>query len=280
MTLSLLARTRGILERYNLKPRKGLSQRFLIDEQVFLRLIEAAQIAPDDRILEIGAGLGFLTEALGQKANQVIALEIDAHLCGILLERFKSNEKIQTVCEDVLKFNPNKWFGNQKRKVIGNLPYHISGSILRWLLDHRTSFSEIYLTVQKEVAERIVAKPRSKAYGVLSILCQYFTAPEILFIVPNEAFFPPPKVESAFLKLIPQPDDWSPNHYVVPLVKQAFSQRRKTLLNNVKSWKLENKTEWETLFAGVGITGKERAEELPLETFVKISELLERRIGG
>lgn len=274
MILSLRTRTQAILEAHHLRLQKALSQHFLVDDHLFHEILKAVSVKKEDCILEIGAGIGLLTELLSEHANQMLALEVDKKLCAILKERFEFSQKVTVICQNVLKFDPAEIYKGTRMKCVGNLPYHLSGSILRWFLTHRACFSELYLMLQKEVAERIVAKPGTKSYGVLSLLYQYHSVPSLLFLIPPNAFLPRPKVDSAFLKVVFKDKAWAPNSLFIPLVKTAFSQRRKTLFNNLKSWKPDQDIPWKKIFALTGIQGNERAEQLSLETFVLLSDLI------
>jgi 16S rRNA (adenine1518-N6/adenine1519-N6)-dimethyltransferase len=272
--LSLLAQTRGILERYNLRAQKGLSQNFLVSESILKKILETVNPQKNETILEVGAGLGILTESLLKSGANVLALEIDPKLFEILKERLQAYNNLVLHCQNILKFSPGNQLGTQQAKGVGNLPYHLSGSILRWFLDNRNFFSGLFFMLQKEVAERIVSSSGSKTYGVLSVLCQAFTKPEICFFVPPEAFFPIPNVESAFLKMTPK-SNFPVNEIIFTrLVKQAFSQRRKTLYNNLKSWKILNEFEWKKILQSLDINEKIRGEALSIHAFIKIAEII------
>jgi len=274
MTLSLRARTIGLLERYQLRTQKRLSQNFLIDERVLQQLVASLEIHSSDSMLEVGPGPGFLTEILAENSSHLIAVEIDPDFCAVLEERFKDNPKTKIVCQSILSFDPKKHFKKTLYKAVGNLPYHLSGSILRWFLDHRQCFSDLYFMLQKEVGERITAKPGSKNYGVLSILCQYFTDPKILFEIQQQAFLPPPKVDSVFLKLTPKKQDDALAPVFVDVVKRAFTHRRKTIINNFKPWDIFPTEKWQEILTGAGISLSERSENLSVEVFIQLAALV------
>lgn len=272
--LSLRARTIGLLERYRLRTQKRLSQHFLIDDEIFQKLSESLKLSDADDILEVGAGPGFLTEAISEHVNHLTAVEIDENYCRILEDRFKDSPNVSIACQNILNFNR---FDSTLSKAIGNLPYHLSGSILRWFIDHRKHFSDLYFMLQKEVGERITANPGAKSYGVLSILSQYFTEPKILFHIPAAAFLPPPKVESVFLRMTPKSTDDALAPVFIEVVKRAFSQRRKIILNNFKSWNIFSQDEWNELLKKCDIPPKERSENLPVEAFVALAEQIQKK---
>lgn len=278
MQTSLYARTRAFLNDYQIHPSKRLSQNFLIDENIFAKIRVAVTHEKAECILELGAGLGFLTEALCESAASIIALELDQKLYQGLHERFQSKKNVRVLQGNILQFNPALYFQPGEGVALGNLPYHISGAILRWFLEHRQFFHDAYFMLQKEVADRILAKPGTKIYGVLSLLCQYYTETKFLFDVPAGAFFPTPKVDSAFIKMTPKPV--SENPLFVRLVKQAFHQRRKTIYNNLKSWNILTPEAWEALLMELKIEKRERAEKLSLETFVRMAGTLRKHSGA
>ncbi|MCL5056075.1 MAG: 16S rRNA (adenine(1518)-N(6)/adenine(1519)-N(6))-dimethyltransferase RsmA [Firmicutes bacterium] len=272
--MELYAKTIELLKTYQVKPKKGLSQNFLIDVQILNQIEKAVKIGKENSVLEIGAGLGFLTRILAEKAKQVAALEIDKDLYWILSQELKDCKNLTLLQKDILKFKMEDYVQGAKWIAAGNLPYHVSGGVLRWALDHQEHFKEFYFMLQKEVAERIAVKPGSKIYGVLSLLCQYFTAPEILFTVPKDSFLPKPQVDSAFVKMTVRPSKVTSNPFFVPLVKHSFAQRRKTIYNNLKSWGILKPEQWVKIFRDLNLHEKARAEEISLEIYIEMADLL------
>ena len=213
--------------------KKSLGQHFLKDGNMIRKIAESIPAQPDDKIIEIGPGAGALTEALLQHFTDVTAIEIDNRMADYLEEKFP---ELNLIRQDILKTD---WSGLTKSDkpvhVVGNLPYYITSQILFAILEHRSRLSSAILMMQKEVAERIVAVPRTKAYGILSVQTQLMSTPEILFDVPPQVFYPPPNVQSAVLKLT---FDKGPlacsDENLKTVVRMAFNQRRKKLSNALK----------------------------------------------
>ncbi len=272
--MNLYEQTVERLRTYNIKLRKGLSQNFLVNDQVLNQIGDSLLIGKEDLILEIGAGLGILTGVLLKKAKHVIAVEVDRELHRVLSQELKGCDNLTLLQKDILKFEPENYFIEKNWKAVGNLPYHLSGSILRWVLNHREHLNECYFMLQKEVAERICAAPGSKIYGVLSLLCQYFTRPEILFIVSKDSFLPKPVVDSAFIRMIVKPREISSSLLFPSLVKHSFAQRRKTIYNNLKSWQVQSPEQWRKMLQGLNLDEKLRAEEVSLDSYIKMADVL------
>lgn len=223
--------------------RPPLGQHFLTDHRVEHRILDALSLTPEDVVLEIGAGRGNMTALLAAQAGTVIAVELDPNLVTLLRQKFQSNPNVQVRESDILRVEIDsvaREAGRGKIKVYGNLPYYITSPTLMRLFQYHSSLREIIVMVQEEVAWRIAAKPGSSDYGLLSLTCQYYSAPVLLFSVGPKSFSPPPKVRSAVVRmpLNPQrevlgiaPEDESA---FWALVRRAFSQKRKTLFNNLK----------------------------------------------
>ncbi|MBF0473434.1 MAG: ribosomal RNA small subunit methyltransferase A [Nitrospirae bacterium] len=216
-----------------MKPKLG--QHFLFDQVILDKIIDAANINDDDTIIEIGPGPGTLTVKLLEKANRVVAIELDRLLHHKLVQRFQNNDKLQLILGDALKFD----FGSiGKFKVVSNIPYQITTPLIFKLLKNRDNLTSMTLTMQKEVADRIIAVPGSKAYGILSLTVQYHTQPLEIFSIPPEAFRPPPKVKSTVINFrilqTPSVEVSDPELYF-RIIKAAFNQRRKTIANTLKS---------------------------------------------
>jgi len=253
-------------------PRKRFGQNFLHDHNIIFNILSSLQAKPDQHWVEIGPGLGALTEPLLKIGMQLDVVELDRDLVALLKEKFKDSE-LKIHSGDALKFN----FGalvndNEKLRIIGNLPYNISTPLMFHLLDNAFCIDDMHFMLQKEVVDRICAVPGSKKYGRLSVMMQYHCATELLFDVPPESFEPAPKVMSAIVRLIPHQ---TPPVQVYDMVKlnrvvtQAFSQRRKTLRNSLKKIIDEN------AIIDLNIDPTSRAEVLTLDEFARLSNLLE-----
>jgi len=248
-------------------PKKHLGQNFLFDQSILLKIIRSADLSDNDTVVEIGPGPGRLTRLLAERVQKVIAIEIDPYLYNNLREELSALDNIDLVLGDALKF-PFEQLGHFK--VVANIPYYITTPIIFRLIAARTVLQSMTLTIQKEVAERIVARPGGKDYGVLSIGTQFYTAPELMFIIPKEAFRPVPKVDSAVIhmKMRKEPAVSVPNESVFfRVVKTAFSQRRKTLSNSLKSLSKDSKD----ILHRAGIDPQRRPETMDIEEFANLS---------
>ena len=247
------------------KARKRFGQNFLIDERIIERIIAAIAAKKEDAVLEIGPGQGALTLPLLEQLNQLHVIEIDRDLIARLQDM--NNDKLIIHQSDALKFDLTTLPENLR--VVGNLPYNISSPILFYLLDNRARVKDMTFMLQKEVVERMVAKHGSKTYGRLSVMMQAFFELELLFIVPPESFDPPPKVESAIVYLKPLQQSFISNITTFEMiVKKAFSQRRKTLRNCLKS--LINQTQ-----TSIDLTL--RAEMLSVDDFIQLTQDYEKQ---
>lgn len=264
------------LKRIGVRPKKGFGQNFLQDETIIDSILSHAEVRTDDTVLEIGAGLGVLTEPLSKRAGRVIALEIDPVLCAYLSERFHRCENVRILLQDVLRFDARD-LPEEGVKVLGNLPYYISTPILMHLLKSVQRFSLILLMFQKELAERITAGPGSRKYGSLSIAVQFHTRAEVTDVVPRSAFYPVPEVDSALVRLRILKE-----HAVAVqdregffrVVRAAFSHRRKTLRNAlIRSGSFPAHT-LDAAFEAAGILPTRRAETLTLREFAELAQFL------
>lgn len=269
--------TKGIVKKYGFKFSKRLGQNFLIDDSVLEDIIEASQITPEDFIIEIGPGVGTLTKLLLNKAKGVCAIELDSDLIPILNEELKGYENFEIVHGDALKVDFNEIIGEKKSvKIVANLPYYVTTPIISRLLNGNYDINSITIMIQKEVAERIAAKPNTKEYGALTLLVQYYCSVEIIRKVSPKAFIPQPKVESMVIKL---------NKFEAPrvslkdkelffkIVRESFNMRRKTLSNSLKNIKLE-KDKLMLAFKNADIDPKRRGETLSIEEFGKLSDCI------
>ena len=223
------------------RTRAPLGQVFLADRRVERRILEALRLGPEDVVLEIGAGPGNITARLAAVAGKVVAVELDAKWAALLREKFSANSRVEVLQADILKIPLDQVAqsaGRERIKIFGNLPYYITSPCLLHLFRYHTRIEEIVVMVQKEVAQRIVAGPGTADYGLLSITCQYYTRPELLFTIPPSAFHRPPKVDSALLRMtVAQQKEAlgvKDEEHFWKWMRAAFAQKRKTLVNNWK----------------------------------------------
>lgn len=269
----------AIINKYNFKISKRLGQNFLIDDGIRQKIVAAGKIEPGEVVVEIGPGLGVLTQALAEQPCQVIAIELDKHLLPILGENLGEHPNIHLVNNDVLKVNLDRLVqeltGKKSYKVMANLPYYITTPILMYLLEQRFNIDLMVFMMQKEVAERILASPGTKAYGSLSVATQYFTKPELVTKVPSTVFIPQPEVESAVVKFSKRtgpPVRLVDEKVFFKIVRAAFGQRRKTLVNALSGGQLGlEKKQVLALLEEAEVDGSRRGETLSLEEFALVS---------
>ena len=248
--------------------KKKFGQNFLKDTSIINAIIQSINPLPDDLLIEIGPGLGALTKPLLEKTNHLLAIEVDRDIVA-WMENEYSKKNITVFNEDILNFNFDQF--DQKVRIVGNLPYNISTPILFKCIDNITNIKDLHFMLQKEVVDRMIAVPSSSEYGRLSVMLQYYFVMEHLVHVPKESFDPEPKVESSFVRLIPYEEyPFIANNIEQfgRIVKEAFSQRRKTIRNTLKSFISEND------FQKIDINPQLRAENLAVSDFVKISNYL------
>lgn len=257
--------------------KKSLGQNFLVDREALDRIVAAAELNENDTVLEIGPGLGTLTGELVQRAGRVVAVEKDEKLADILTQKFKAksqNCNFEIISGDALEFDTslsaNKLTPNAY-KVVANIPYYITSKILEKFLSAENKPSLIVLLVQKEVAERICAKPGD--LSVLAVSVQYYGEPEIVDIVPRDSFFPVPEVDSAILKINTQnPKPKSNDKEFFKVVKTGFAARRKTLFNNLKNGTHLNSGQIEEILDKMGLSKNTRAQELSVEQWKGLAD--------
>jgi len=258
----------------SIRAKKSLGQNFLKDPLYLCKIADAAQVGPDDQVLEIGPGLGHLTAVLAKRAQKVLALELDTRLIPVLERQFAGQEHIAIVHADALEYRYGELTG--KWKAVANLPYYISTPIIQLLIDNRDKFSTLTLLLQKEVAQRIASPPGSKEYGFLSVLVQLSAEPRIEFMVPAGAFTPIPKVDSAVVTLRMREHPAAARTdkaFLISLLKAVFSQRRKTLRNGLKPLALSPER-LEAVPGQIGIDLSRRAETLSVEEFCTLADFL------
>ena len=265
--------TQHILNRFKLRADKKLGQNFLIDENVVHQIVAAAELSEADTVLEVGPGIGTLTQGLAESKARVVAVELDTRLLPVLATTLNGYDNVRVVHGDILKVNIMEEVGAPSFKVCANLPYYITTPIIFALLEKRLPMERLVAMVQKEVAERMAAQPGGKEYGALSVAIQYYTEPEIAFIVPPTSFIPAPAVDSAVIvckRRSKPPVEVCDEALFFRVVKAAFSLRRKMLSNSLKNMgiKGEQVAKWLEL---AGVDGKRRAETLSLEDFAKLT---------
>ncbi len=278
-------RTRAIMETYGLTFKKSLGQNFLTDINVLKKIVAAAEVSEADDVIEIGPGIGALTEQLAKSAHQVLALEIDDRLLPVLKETLAPYPNVEVIHQDILKANLKELIaehfdGQHRLKIVANLPYYITTPIIMHLLATELAFDQIVVMMQKEVANRLAAQPGSKDYGSLSIGVQYEMDCQIAFIVPKTVFVPQPKVDSAIISLTKkkakeyQPKD---ERFFYQLVRGAFMHRRKSLWNNLQGLygkQAEVKEKLSQALAQAEIEPSVRAERLTIADFVRLADCL------
>jgi 16S rRNA (adenine1518-N6/adenine1519-N6)-dimethyltransferase len=267
-----------LLRQYGLRPSKGLGQNFLQDESSLQKVAAAADLGPADDVLEIGAGLGSLTRHLALAARSVTAVELDARLLPALQAVLAPYANVRILQGDILQLDPARLMERSGYAVVANIPYYITSAVLRHLLESSSRPSRMVLTLQQEVAARICAGPGEMSLLALSV--QVYGTPEIVARVPAEAFYPPPKVDSAVLRVRLRGEPFIPApalHSFFALARAGFSQRRKKLRNALSAGLRISPAAAETLLAGAGIDPRRRAETVSLEEWKILAEDLDRR---
>ena len=285
-TLGNRKSTADIIERHRFDFRKKLGQNFLIDNNILEKIIEAAQITKDDCVLEIGPGIGTLTQRLAEEAGEVIAVEIDKNLIPILNETLADYDNVTIINDDILKVDINKIVeerGERPVKVVANLPYYITTPIIMTLFEKHVPLHSVTIMVQKEVADRMKVGPGTKDYGALSLAVQYYAKPEIVTKVPAACFMPRPNVDSAVIRLTRYEDTpvkADDEAWLFAVIRASFNQRRKTLANGLaNAGNLSiNRQQVEETLAEMGLPTSVRGETLTLEQFSELANrLLKKR---
>ena len=277
--------TKAVLERHGFTFKKSFGQNFLTDTNILQKIVDTAEIDDQVNVIEIGPGIGALTEFLAERAAQVMAFEIDHRLVPILADTLRDFDNVTVVNEDILKVDLAQHIQNFKNpdlpiKVVANLPYYITTPILMHLIESGIPFSEFVVMMQKEVADRISAKPNTKAYGSLSIAVQYYMTAKVAFIVPRTVFVPAPNVDSAILKIVRRPEPAvavEDEKFFFKVSKASFTHRRKTLWNNLTGYfgkTDEIKDKLTKALDQAGLSPSVRGEALGLEEFASLADAL------
>lgn len=285
-TLGIPQNTIAVLQKYNFNFQKKFGQNFLIDTHVLERIIQEAGITKDDFVLEIGPGIGTMTQYLCESAREVVAVEIDKNLIPILADTLQDYQNVTVLNEDILKVDINALAqeknGGAPIKVVANLPYYITTPIIMGLFESHVPIESITVMVQKEVADRMQVGPGTKDYGALSLAVQYYAKPEIVANVPPNCFMPRPNVGSAVIRLTcheKPPVQVDDEKLMFSLIRASFNQRRKTLangLNNAPDIHLSKEAIQESI-AELGVPAGIRGEALTLEQFAAFSNIIAKK---
>ncbi|RST57723.1 16S rRNA (adenine(1518)-N(6)/adenine(1519)-N(6))-dimethyltransferase RsmA [Siminovitchia terrae] len=278
-------RTKEIMEKYGFSFKKSLGQNFLIDPNILRNITEYAGLTKETGVIEIGPGIGALTEHLARTAKKVVAYEIDQRLLPILADTLAPYDNVKIIHEDILKADIHqmieKEFAEVKEiMVVANLPYYVTTPIILKLLEEKLPIRGIVVMLQKEVGDRIAAKPGTKEYGSLSIAIQYYTTAETVMIVPKSVFVPQPNVDSAVIRMLLRERpavSVKDERFFFHITKMSFAQRRKTLMNNLTSGLPDGKKRKSDIASALELAGIEpsrRGETLSMDEFAALSEAL------
>lgn len=281
--LGIAQNTIAVLQKYQFNFQKKFGQNFLIDTHVLDKIIDSAEITKEDCVLEIGPGIGTMTQYLAENAREVIAVEIDKALIPILEDTLSAYDNVTVIQDDILKVDIGRLVAEKNQgkpiKVVANLPYYITTPIIMGLFESHVPLESITIMVQKEVADRMQVGPGTKDYGALSLAVQYYAKPKIVANVPPNCFLPRPNVGSAVIRLTryEKPPVWVKDEsFLFSLIRASFNQRRKTLVNglaNAATLQLTKEQIQEALVQ-MGLNANVRGETLTLEKFAQLSNLL------
>ena len=277
--------TRAILERHGFTFKKSFGQNFLTDTNILQKIVDTAEVDKKVNVIEIGPGIGALTEFLAENAAEVMAFEIDDRLVPILADTLRDFDNVTVVNQDILKVDLAQYIAEFKNpdlpiKVVANLPYYITTPILMHLIESGIPFSEFVVMMQREVADRISAQPNTKAYGSLSIAVQYYMTAKVAFVVPRTVFVPAPNVDSAILKMVRRDQPAvavQDEKFFFKISKASFVHRRKTLWNNLTSHfgkTEETKAKLTAALEQAELSPSVRGEALSLEEFARLADAL------
>ena len=279
---TILEETRFIMNKYNIKANKSLGQNFLISEEVVEKIVESSEVSKEDLVIEIGPGLGTLTKYLLERAGKVICIELDTKMIDILEDRFKLYNNFEVKNQDVLKVDLKSLIKKEKEdeniknvKIVANLPYYITTPIIMKLLEEELDLESITVMIQKEVADRLIAIPGQKETGAITYSVNYYSIGEDILEVPNYSFIPEPEVTSKVIKLTIRdnpPIEVKDKEFMFKIIKNAFMQRRKTLLNSLNNSKvIKSKEDGIKILNELNIDENIRAEKLTLQNFADIA---------
>lgn len=280
---NLETKTRVIMKKYGITPNKSLGQNFLINEDVVNKIVDSSNISKDDLVIEIGPGLGTLTEELLQNAGKVLAIELDTRMITILKDRFSAYNNFEVINEDVLKVDLHTLIKTEKQKnnlkhakIVANLPYYITTPIIMKLLEEKLDISSITVMIQKEVADRLIAVPGEKLTGAITYCVYYYADSESVMIVDNNSFIPEPEVVSEVIKLNIRKNpviNIKDEKTFFRLIKISFMQRRKTLINSlVNGGVFKSKDEAKRVFDELNLDVNVRGENLSMQDFADLAD--------
>ncbi|MBD5526994.1 MAG: 16S rRNA (adenine(1518)-N(6)/adenine(1519)-N(6))-dimethyltransferase RsmA [Lachnospiraceae bacterium] len=285
--LGIPQNTIAVLQKYNFVFRKKFGQNFLIDSHVLEKIVDAARITDEDCVLEIGPGIGTMTQYLAESAREVVAVEIDRALIPILQDTLSGYDNVTVLNEDIMKVDVGRIVRERNQgnpiKVVANLPYYITTPIVMSLLENHVPLQSITVMVQREVADRMQVGPGTKDYGALSLAVQYYTKPEIVAHVPANCFMPRPSVDSAVIRLTryqEPPVEVQDEKYLFALIRASFNQRRKTLANGLANGMGIPREQVTAALEEMGLAATTRGEALTLEQFARLSNLLKKGNGS
>lgn len=287
-TLGNRKSTAEIIEKYHFSFQKKFGQNFLVDSSILDRIIESAQITKEDCVLEIGPGIGTMTQRLAEEARAVVAVEIDRNLLPVLADTLSAYENVTVINADILKLDLNRIVeehnGGRPIKVVANLPYYITTPIIMALFEKKVPLHSVTIMVQKEVADRMRVGPGTKDYGALSLAVQYYAKPEIVTKVPAGCFMPKPNVDSAVIRLTryeKPPVEVEDETWLFAVIRASFNQRRKTLANGLANagYPGIGRRQVEEVLSAMGLAAAVRGETLTLEQFAELSDRLAKRSG-
>lgn len=281
---------REISEKHGFRRADSLGQNFLVDRNIIEKIIDAAELTESTLVIEIGPGMGALTQVAAEKAGKVIAVEIDRHLIPVLGEVVGYLDNVEIINQDILKTDINELIESEKKNfatsdheidkvvILGNLPYYITTPIIMGILERQIEMDTMVIMMQKEVAERIVATPGGKTYGALSIACQFFCETNYVATVPRTVFQPQPKVDSAVLRLdkraeLPWEIGAGGRKLFFEVVRAGFNRRRKTLLNALTALGMD-KEDLKSILDGAGVEPSRRAETLSIKEFANVANAI------
>ena len=282
---NLYNETKFIMKKYNITANKSLGQNFLISDEVISSIVTSANISKNDLVIEIGPGLGSLTKELLENAGKVVCIELDKKMLTILNDRFSLYSNFNLINDDVLKVDLNKLISEEKGKnnlssvkIVANLPYYITTPIIMKLLEEHLDIDTITVMIQKEVADRLTAIPGNKNSGAITYSVYYYAEAEKIIDVPNDSFIPAPEVTSSVIKLTLRnsaPVEVKNEDILFKLIKAAFMQRRKTLINGLSNSNLfTNKEEIKNILNKLNLNEKVRGENLSLQDFANIANMI------